>query len=386
MKIEDFSDKAGKLIKIRGDAYAFVPRNLPVDISYDDTLVNLLTKAMLALGEVDGIGKYLPNPEILIRPYLIKEAVTSSRIEGTKITMSEFLLYDAGRDEKAADIANIMDVKNNIAALNHGLNSQGSDVNLTLIKEMHRILMSGNVRGHDNRPGEFRNLQNYIGSQMANKIEKASFVPPPYEYVSSLMEQLEIYMNSDNKIPFLIRLALIHYQFETIHPFEDGNGRIGRLITTLLLCKKNIISKPLIYTSAFFEKRRNEYEGLLLRINQKGEYEEWIKFFLKAIGEQAEDAIQRASKLLKIRETFIERVKDKRTNKSTMIIESLLKNPYITISKVARETNITYPTAKRIIEEVLIPSGILQKFSKPDEEKLYCAAEILDILTSNEND
>lgn len=376
MDLEKFNGKAGKLEKITEGSYTFIPCKIPTHINYDNKLLLLLSKATHKIGELSGAGEHLPNPNLLIVPYINREAIMSSRIEGTRITISELyksqIQHEEGKDEDAVE------VKNYISALNYALDSKEERITLDLIKKMHSILMSNNIRGHNKMPGKFRDMQNWIG--FTDKIEDANYVPPPPAKVPDLMKELEDYINEDN-VPSLIQAALMHYQFETIHPFCDGNGRIGRSLITLLLCKKKVILHPLLYLSAYFEKNRTEYESLLLRVNQEGCFEELIKFFLLGVQSQSEDAIDRAKKLYGIREAYRKKIQGvTMSNQAMNLIDSLFNNPFITISKAADVLDTTYPTAKRIIVDSFLKTGVLVEADKKERNKLYCAESILRTL------
>ncbi|MBP6933027.1 MAG: Fic family protein, partial [Candidatus Methanofastidiosum sp.] len=281
MEAENYKNAFGKVVQVdgvNGDQYnVFIPNPLPPNIEFDEELVLILSRAEEKLGKLSGICLTLPSPNLLIIPYLRKEAIMSTRIEGTRISMQEVLLSEAKeREEKTKDA---QEVVNYINTVNYALTKiEKSPINVELIKEMHKVLMEG-VRGDDKAPGEFREVQNWIGSELS-KVSNANFVPPNPEAVPKLMEDLIEYLNTEHNVPVLVRCALMHYQFETIHPFCDGNGRIGRSLITVYLCKKKKIIKPLLYISEFFEKHRLEYNELLLKTGQTGKFEGWIKFFL----------------------------------------------------------------------------------------------------------
>lgn len=360
-----------------GKHIAFVPNKLPPKINFNQKLALSISKADATLGKLSGVGLLLPNPNLLILPYLRKEALMSSRIEGTRISLSELLLSEAKGTEE--NIPDALEVVNYVHAVRYGLKKiEDGPITLDIIREMHKILMK-DVRGKDKLPGEYRNIQNWIGPRNCT-VQEANFVPPGPEDVPSLMDELIGYLNSDDGMPLLIKCALMHYQFETVHPFCDGNGRIGRSLITLYLCKKKLIIEPLLYLSGFFETNKREYASLLLKTNKEGNFEDWLDFFLEAITVQSNDALVRASKMQKLREEYRNKIQDKfQTSSLTKLIDELFMNPYISITKAEKILDVTYPTAKRLIEtlmklEILVPSD------ERERNKIFLAHEILRII------
>lgn len=381
MEAENYKNAFGKVVQVdgvNGDQYnVFIPNPLPPNIEFDEELVLILSRAEEKLGKLSGICLTLPSPNLLIIPYLRKEAIMSTRIEGTRISMQEVLLSEAKeREEKTKDA---QEVVNYINTVNYALTKiEKSPINVELIKEMHKVLMEG-VRGDDKAPGEFREVQNWIGSELS-KVSDANFVPPNPEAVPKLMEDLIEYLNTEHNVPVLVRCALMHYQFETIHPFCDGNGRIGRSLITVYLCKKKKIIKPLLYISEFFEKHRLEYNELLLKTGQTGKFEGWIKFFLKAVEVQSEDASVRAHKLLYLRESYRKRVQREAQSSDILnIIDYLFSNPFITVKKAQHILDVTYPTGKKYVEK-LAEYEILKEANRLQREKTFVAYEIYEII------
>lgn len=381
MEAENYKNAFGKVVQAdgeKGDQYNFfIPSPLPPKIEFDEELVLILSKAEEKLGKLSGIGLTLPSPNLLIIPYLRKEAIMSTRIEGTRISMQEVLLSEAKeKEEKTKDAQEVI---NYINTVNYALTKiEKSPINVELIKEMHKVLME-DVRGDEKSPGDFREVQNWIGSELS-KVSDANFVPPNPEAVPKLMEDLIEYLNSEHNVPVLVRCALMHYQFETIHPFCDGNGRIGRSLITVYLCKKKKMIKPLLYISEFFEKHRLEYNELLLRTGQTGKFENWIKFFLTAVEVQSEDALVRAHKLLDLREAYRKRVqREAQSSDILSIIDYLFSNPFITVKKAQMISDVTYPTAKRYMEK-LAEYEILKETNRLQREKTFVAHEIYEII------
>ena len=381
MEAENYKNAFGKIVSIEnaaGEQYnVFIPDPLPPKIDFDEELVLILSKAEEKLGKLSGVGLSLPSPNLLIIPYLRKEAIMSTRIEGTRISLQEVLLSESKEgEEKTPDAREVI---NYINTVNFALKQvEKNQIDLDLIKNMHRVLMEG-VRGNERYPGEFREVQNWIGSELS-KVSDAVFVPPNPEAVPELMDDLIDYLNTEHPVPVLVRCALMHYQFETIHPFCDGNGRIGRSLISVYLCKKKKIIKPLLYISEFFEKYRLQYNELLLKTGQTGRFEEWIKFFLKAVEVQSEDALLRAQKLLDLRESYRKRIQmETHTSDILNIIDYLFSNPFITVSRAGKESGVTYPTAKNYIDK-LIKYEILKETKRLQREKTYVAHEIYEII------
>lgn len=381
MEAENYKNAFGKVMQVdgvNGDQYnVFIPNPLPPNIEFDEELVLILSRAEEKLGKLSGICLTLPSPNLLIIPYLRKEAIMSTRIEGTRISMQEVLLSEAKeKEEKTKDA---QEVVNYINTVNYALTKiEKSPINVELIKEMHKVLMEG-VRGDEKAPGEFREVQNWIGSELS-KVSDANFVPPNPEAVPKLMEDLIEYLNTEHNVPVLVRCALMHYQFETIHPFCDGNGRIGRSLITVYLCKKKKIIKPLLYISEFFEKHRLEYNELLLKTGQTGKFEGWIKFFLKAVEVQSEDASVRAHKLLYLRESYRKRVQREAQSSDILnIIDYLFSNPFITVKRAQHILDVTYPTGKKYVER-LVEYEILKEANRLQREKTFVAYEIYEII------
>lgn len=382
MERSEFKGSFGKLVEKEseehGEYLAFVPNKLPPKLEYSPEIVLALSKADSTLSKLSGAGLLLPNPDLLVIPYLKKEALSSSRIEGTRISLSDYFLTEAkGIEEEDTEAT---EIGNYLKSMNYALDKiQTEPINKELIRNMHKILMKG-VRGNELLPGNFRPVQNWIGPKNT-KIKDATFVPPPQEDVEKLIDELIEYLNRYLDTPLLIKSALMHYQFETIHPFCDGNGRIGRSLITLYLCKKNKISKPLLYASDYFEKHRRDYYEILLNTNKTGKFEPWIKFFLEAIKVQSEDALERTIKIQKLRERYQKKTKDhKQVVNLLSVVDLLFMNPFIRINQIAKNLRITYPTAKKAVQN-LIKLNILKPVGKTERNKLFVAHEILDIIT-----
>jgi Fic family protein len=379
LDIGDFSPrKPGQLVLIPEGGYAFVPDPLPPRANLLTTDVVLaLSEAEAELGRLDGVASNLPNPEIVIAPFLRKEAVLSSRIEGTQTTYSGLLLFEAG--EEKPNNADAREVANYVRALRHGLAvATELPISRRLITDIHGSLMQG-VREAFTRPGEFRDRQVYIAPAGA-PIGQARYVPPPVAAVDECFSQFEKYIHSDDMMPLLIRLAVVHYQFEAIHPFNDGNGRIGRLLIPLMLCMKRRLSAPMLYISAYFEQHRSRYYDLLLDVSKNGNWQNWIVFFLKGIRRQARDAIMRSRQLLALRDSYRARLTTSRgSSKTLMLLDEIFVSPVITSAHAARTLSLTWPSAKDNILK-LVDAGVLSKLDLSGKSTFYIAHRIIEII------
>jgi Fic family protein len=335
-----------------------------------------MSEADIALGTLSGLGETLPNPHLLIYPFIRREAVLSSRIEGTQSSLSDLLLFEATQVEKRGDVR---EVQNYVRAMEYGLKRLNEmPLSLRFIRELHGVLMEG-VRGGHATPGEFRRSQNWIGSAGAT-LNEATYVPPPVMEMQECLGQLEKFLHSETRLPPLIEAALVHYQFETIHPFLDGNGRIGRLLVTLLLCQRNVLSKPMLYLSAFFEQHRKDYYDLLLKVSSSGAWREWIEFFLKAVAVQSEDSVSRSRRLQELQHSYMQLARDQRMSPTAMqLVDLLLMKPVVSTKTVQESLKITYPGAQKAIK-ALQEVGILTEITGRKRDKAYAANDVLKAL------
>jgi len=370
------SSTSGKLIRTLGGYRAFVPDPLPPKLDWDNSLVSLVSKADLALGTLSGLGDTLPNPHLLIYPFIRREAVLSSRIEGTQSSLSDLLLFEATRVEKQRDVR---EVQNYVQAMEYGLKRlEELPLSLRLIRELHGILLEG-VRGGQATPDEFRQSQNWIGAP-GSALSDATYVPPPVPEMMESLDQLEKFLYSDAELPRLVELSLIHYQFEAIHPFLDGNGRIGRLLITLFLCQRGILNKPLLYVSAFFEQHRQEYYQRLLAVSQRGKWREWIAFFLEAVIEQSGDTVQRARQLLDLHRDYYQTSLEKHLPPTAgQLVELIFMKPVLNAKAVQESLKISFPAAQKAIN-ALIGQGILTETTGGRRNKAYAAKQVIRIL------
>ena len=367
---------SGKLVRARGGYRAFVPNPLPPELDWDDSLVSVMSRADIALGTLSGLGETLPNPHLLIYPFIRREAVLSSRIEGTQSSLSDLLLFEATRVEKRGDVK---EVQNYVRAMEYGLKRLNElPLSLRFIRELHKVLMEG-VRGEHAIPGEFRQSQNWIGSPGAT-LEEATFVPPPMSEMQECLNQLEEFLHAKTGLPPLVEAALVHYQFEAIHPFLDGNGRIGRLLVTLLLCQRDVLSKPLLYLSAFFEQHRQDYYELLLNVSSTGAWRQWLKFFLQAVTEQSEDAVSRSRRLQDLQRSYTQLAREKHLPPTAIqLLELVLMKPVLSAKTAQEFLKITYPGTQKAIK-ALLETGILTEITGRKRDKAYAANEVLKIL------
>jgi Fic family protein len=356
---------------------ACVPRNLPPELPMDAPLISALSAADRALGRLAGVAINLPNPRLLIRSFISREAVLSSRIEGTRTTLSDLFLFEVtpGLEERVPDVREVF---NYIRALDHGLaRLRQIPLSLNLIREMHGILLE-DVRGAERHPGQFRNQQNWIGS--GRDIADAIYVPPPRERLGPLLDAFERFVNTPIELPLLVRLAMIHYQFEAIHPFEDGNGRLGRLLISILLDAERALPHPVLYLSAYFERHRAEYYDHLLHVGQHGAWRAWVQFFLRGVAEQSIDAVERSQQLLALRQRWAELCQTARTSALLLkLLDGLFRNPYVSVALAAKQLGIRPQSAQHNIDR-LVAHGILKEVTGKARNRVFAAREILRIL------
>lgn len=353
---------------------AFVPAPLPPKLEWSSDIVAAATEASLVLGRLAGQGGSLENPHLLIRPFVRREAVLSSRIEGTQTTISEILADEAGATVgQATD--DLKEVRNYIQALEEGVKRLPKlPLSLRLVKDLHRTLMKG-VRGDSAAPGEFRRIQNWIGGRTP---EAARYVPPPPDKLPACLDAWEKYLH-ERDLPPLVQAALIHYQFEAIHPFLDGNGRVGRLLITLFLIERRILPSPLLYLSAFFEASRGEYYDLLTGVTEKDDWNAWILYFLRGITSQSQDAVSRVERINRLRAEWDRSLTTRLTSNIMKLLDCLTSNPFITVKRAEKELGTAFTTAQRAID-VLVERKILVRTDDAKRGRVYVARRLLDIL------
>lgn len=356
---------------------AFVPNFLPFEIKIDEELQSLLSKADLALGRLDGIAETLPDVDFFILMYVRKEATLSSQVEGTQATFADVLKAEA-KIEDLEIHKDVDEVLNYIKAMNYGLEQLKTfPLSLRLIKEIHKILLAG-VRGEGREPGEFRRTQNWIGG---STIQRAYFVPAPPQEIMPLLDNFEKFLHDKSPLPILIKTGLLHAQFENIHPFLDGNGRIGRLLITFYLCQQKILNKPLLYISDFFKKYRQEYYDRLNAFHEKDDIEGWLKFFLEGVAITAEEAVETSKKILKLREKDSEKIFSlgRSAKKAKLVFDFLFHSPLITIKDVERITGLKNPNALVLINK-LVKSEILKEITGRKRNKIFAYQQYIKLF------
>ncbi len=380
MNLAEFRDSPpGRLVKTKAGYWAFVPNPLPPAIAWSDELVTTLSEADRAIGELAGLGRLLPNPHLLIRPFMRREAVFSSRIEGTQASLSDLLTYEAVQLTLFDLPDDVHEVHNYVRALEYGLERlQDLPLSLRLIREVHAILMEG-VRGETQTPGEFRRSQNWIGAPGA-MLADASYVPPPVPEMWEALDALEKFLHESTTIPPLVRIGLIHYQFEAIHPFLDGNGRVGRLLITLLLCAWDILPTPLLYLSPYLESHRDMYYTLLKKVSTQGAWEEWLVFFLRGIVVQSRDAVVRIRKLQELRDRYRSMLQSARASARLLrAVDLLFERPVIQTRQLESALGVDFSTAQRYVDR-LQGAGIVREVTGRTRNRIYRADEILNVL------
>lgn len=367
---------AGRLIRSPGGYSAFIPDPLPSALTWSARLMRTLSDADRLIGRLAGEGAQLPNPHVLIRPFLRREAVLSSRIEGTQATLGELLAAEAGAavDRSPEDLR---EVANYVVALEYGVKRLKSlPLSLRLVRELHARLMHG-VRGGQATPGEFRRTQNWIGPPGCT-LMNATYVPPPPDELMTCLADWEQTLRRTG-FPPLVQAALIHSQFESIHPFLDGNGRVGRLLITLLLIERGVLPTPLLYLSAFFEATRREYYDRLLGVTQRSEWEQWLEYFLNGVARQSEDAVGRARRINGLLAKWRRSIAGTGSQNTSLVLDAVAENPFITIKGAAERLKIAFTTAQRAIDR-LQKAGILVQTSEGRRDRVFCARALLDIL------
>ena len=375
-----FGQKGPEVHPVVGVGY--VPDDLPAGVTKTGIAAGIQDNLLAAEGNLcllEGRARNILNPGMLIGAFAHKEAVHSSAIENTFASEKQLVLFDA--DPTAVEPSRqpeVREVNNYLRALRHGFDAR-EPVCLRLMREMHAILMEGVTRTAG-VPGQFRKAQNAIGNPSA-PFKDAKFVPPPPEFVDPCLNRLEAFIHARDDLPLLVRIALVHYQFETIHPFDDGNGRLGRLLVSLQLCKHGRLSAPLLYISGFFDRHRQDYTELLYRVSSEGCWTEWINFFLSAVATQARDAFLRVEKMEALRADFHARVRRKRASGMLpKIVDSLFDRPAFTVAQVAKLTGMGAASANRLVRQ-LEESGIITEATGRKHSRVFMAEPVLDVMT-----
>lgn len=361
---------------------AFVPMPLPPHppLALDGALQQLLESAVLALGRLDGVSSILPDQQLFLYTYVRKEAVLSSQIEGTQSSLSDLLVLEL-EGTPAVPLDDVREVSNYVAALQHGLYLMRTSLPLSnrLLREIHRVLLSSG-RGQHKMPGEFRRSQNWIGGSRPGN---AAFVPPPHAALPDCMTEFERFLHAENDgLSVLLRAGLAHVQFETIHPFLDGNGRVGRLLVTLQLCHARLLREPLLYMSLYFKQHRTDYYDLLNHVRHTGDWEEWLAFFLEGVKQSAEGAVSTADRLSGVFQDDHNRIQatsGRRAGSVLRVHDALKKRPILSLAETCRDTQLSFPTATAAMRW-LVTQEIAQEITGRSRDRLFVYSRYLDIL------
>ena len=379
MKPSDFKEDApGRVIRTDKDYWAFIPNPLEPHLDFDLPMVNILSRADRALSELAGMARTLPNPNLFIRPFMRREAVLSSRIEGTQASLSDLLFFEAANSEEP-EVPDVREVANYVNSLEYGIERlETLPFSLRLIREVHERLLKG-VRGEMQTPGLFRTSQNWIGPPGCTLMD-ATYVPPPVDEMHEALDKFEKYLHAESDLPPLVKMALVHYHFEAIHPFLDGNGRVGRLLISLLLCTNQLLPKPMLYLSAYFVKNQEDYYRLLLGVSQNGDWIPWVRFFLKAVEEQSRDAIKRSGAILDLWATYRNRMQEARASALLLsLVDELFSFPAISTGIASRVLGVTPRSAQLNIDK-LVEAGILEEVTGKKRNRIYASREIISIV------
>jgi Fic family protein len=373
------NDRAGVYIRQPAGYSAFIPKPLPPvpPVIMSNEIIKKMSDADRKLGRLDGINHILPDPDLFVAMYVKKESLLSAQIEGTQASFIDVLNPEEDREQQER----VRDVVNYIEAMNHGLERLSQfPLSLRLIREIHGILLR-NGRGSTRNPGEFRTQQNWVGPAGCN-LNEATFIPPPAYEMNVALSDLEKFFYQEDDIPVLIKIALIHAQFETIHPFSDGNGRIGRLLITFWLCQQGILSKPLLYLSYYFKRNKQEYYDRLMNVRLKGEWEEWIRFFLTGIAEVSDEAVASARAISELQKIAIEKLSTASlaNQNSLTLLNHLFTAPIVSKTQASELLHVRYPTASGIIDQ-FEKLGILVNMNKNKQRyRRYMFSDYMTIL------
>lgn len=386
MPLTSPSHRAGRYVRQTTGYAAFIPSPLPPEppVQFDGEMQTLLSKADRALGRLDGSIQTLPNPNLFVLMYVRKEAVLSSQIEGTQSSLTDVLEVEASvfDPHHPHDVGEVL---NYARALNYGLERlETLPVSIRLITEIHEKLLQ-NVRGREKQPGEIRRTQNWIGPGGCT-LHNASFVPPPPHEVMQFLGDLEKFIHEENDIPSLIKIGMVHAQFETIHPFLDGNGRVGRLLITFLLCEREILIKPVLYISHFFRKHRSEYYECLQRVRDFGDWERWIKFFLKGVATVSLEATETARSIVSMREEHRNIVMQnfgRAAGNGLRVLEMLFESPILSVKTVQDFLNVTYPSANNLVQR-FVDAEILTEMTGKERYRLYQYNHYIGLFADNQ--
>lgn len=374
--------RAGAYVRQPEGFRAFVPAPFPPsDLRLEGHLQDLLERAAIALGRLVGASEILPDPDLFLYMYVRREAVLSSQIEGTQASLIDLLEYEA-QVEKSERRIDVLEISNYVSALRYGLErSREFPMSLRLIRDIHGVLMEG-VRGGEpaKTPGEFRTSQNWIGGPTP---ATARFVPPPVHEMKRSLHEFELFLHADDSLPTLVRVGLAHAQFETIHPFQDGNGRIGRLLITFLLAHEGILSEPLLYLSIFFKRHRQEYYDRLQSIRDQDDWEGWLEFFLQGVETVSGEATQTARQIVRLREekrALVAERLGRRSGSALVLLEHLFRQPYVDVKKVAEVTSLSQPAANALAN-AMEQAGIVSEVTGKQKYRIFGFLEYLALFS-----
>ncbi|HLF79983.1 MAG TPA: Fic family protein [Dehalococcoidia bacterium] len=376
MDVTAFTNPSGRLVRTPQGYDAFIPNALPRKLDLDSDLILLLSEADRSLGELAGMARTLPNPQLLVAPLSQREAVLSSRIEGTQASISDLAVFEAAGEATVGVPGDVLEVLNYRRAIDYGLSRLNTlPLSLRLVRELHARLMSG-VRGQESTPGEFRTSQNWIGPP-GSTLNVATYVPPPPSELMACLGEWEDFLHADVRIPPILQCALMHYQFEAIHPFLDGNGRVGRLLLVLFLCSDGHLPAPVLYLSPFFEKNRESYYTHLRSVSEKSAWSEWFTFFLRGVIVQCKDALVRSHRLRELHADYRQRLLVGRAPPAAhRLMEHLFASPATTASQAAAAIGVTVMTAARAIE-VLEDQLLLEELTGRRRNRIYLAKGLI---------
>jgi len=380
MKPNDFrSSETGQVILTQQGYYAFIPAPLPPKLNWTLPLVSALSDAERDLSRLATLTGSFPFPRLLLQAFIRREAVLSSRIEGTRATLAELYTYESVQLSFLEAQGDVREVHNYVDALDYGLERlKIFPMSLRFIREIHEKLMQG-VRGGNLTPGEFRRTQNWIGAA-GSTLTTATYVPPPVDEMNLVLADLEKFIHANIDIPILVRAAMIHYQFEAIHPFLDGNGRIGRLLMALLFAEWQVLPQPLLNLSVYFERYRQEYYDHLLAVSQRGDWETWLRFFLRGVSTQAQDSVVRMERLEAIRTRYQSIVNSERNPKRMgAVVDFLFGRPIFTAKQLSESMDMPFKTARQYIEK-LVQAGVVREVTGYARNQIYRADEVFKAL------
>ena len=373
--------RMGVTVRQKGGYHAYIPKSLPPDppLHFDDELHHLLSEADRALARLDGMTTVLPNADLFVAMYVKKEALLSSQIEGTQASLQGILQFEADM-VPTDDINEVKEVINYIRAMDDGLARTSRELfSLEILQEIHRTLLKG-TRGGKKELGKIRTVQNWIGPRGSN-LYSATFIPPPPEKVPELLEDLEAFIIADDRIPPLIKIGLVHAQFETIHPFIDGNGRMGRLFVTFYLCQKGILARPLLYLSIYLKAHREEYYSLLQEIRFEGDWESWLKFFLRGIIEVSNEALANAREIITLKEKLLDTLIRNNVGglSAVRLLDLLFAKPVVTVADISSALGISHQPAYDLVDQ-FETLGIIREITGKKRYKKYLFVDYVLII------